>query len=155
MESIKHELWIDAQPERVYELLSSAEGISKWWDKQTERQTPAGTVFEHSPGQEHGTVKFLVLEAVENSLVRWRCISEHPQNTPAFDWTNTEMSFRLGRKETSEVATEEWAKAIPVKTVLRFEHSGWKDGAKHLPFCSYAWAEVLSNLSKTAAESGG
>lgn len=153
MVSIKHKVWFDAQPERVHELLSSAEGISKWWGKQTERQTPEGVVLEHSPGPEHGTVRFLILETIENSLVRWRCISEHSQNTPASDWTNTEMSFRLGRREISEVATEKWASAIPVKTVLRFEHSGWKDGARHLPFCSYAWAEVLSNLS-TAAESG-
>lgn len=155
MESIKHELWIDAEPERVYELLSSAEGISKWWDKQTEKHTPEGIVFEHCPGPDHGTVQFLILESRANSLVRWRCISEHPQNTPASEWTNTEMSFRLGRREISEVATERWASAIPVKTVLQFKHSGWKDGAKHLPFCSFAWAEVLSNLSKVAAESGG
>lgn len=155
MASIKHEVWIDAPPERVFELLRSAEGISIWWSKQTEKQTPEGVVFEHSPGPEHGTVRFLVLESVENSLIRWRCISEHPENTPAADWTDTEITFQVGQREISEVATERWANNIPIKTVLRFEHTGWKDGAKHLPFCSYAWAEVLSSLSKAAAGSGG
>lgn len=152
MKSIEHEVWIDAPLERVYELLSSAEGISRWWDEQTEKQTPEGVVFEHTPGPEHGTVRFLILDRVENELVRWRCISEHPDNTPASDWTNTEITFRLGRREDSEVATETWTSPIPIQTVVRFEHSGWKEGAKHYAFCNYGWADVLSKLSKAAAD---
>ena len=96
MASIRHEIWLDAPTERVFELLSSAEGISTWWDRQTEKETPEGVVFEHNPGPEHGVVRFLVLESEPHKVVRWRCISTHPENTPAFEWTGTEIAFHLG-----------------------------------------------------------
>lgn len=152
MASIRHEVWIDAPPERVFELLSSAEGIGTWWDEQTERETPEGVVFEHSPGPEHGTVRFLVLETEACKLVRWKCISTHPENVPASDWTGTEISFYLGERSSSPAAREKWAAQIPVQTVLRLEHTGWREDARFLPFCSYAWADVLTKLAKKAAE---
>lgn len=153
MASIEHEVWIDAPPERVYELLSSAASISTWWDEQTERETPDGVIFEHSPGPEHGVVQFLVLESTPH-LIRWRCISSHPDNVPASEWTGTEIAFHIGDRASSEVASEKWAANLPAQTVLRLNHSGWREGARYLAFCSFAWAAVLMNLSKKAEDVG-
>ena len=155
MASIRHEVWIDAPPERVFELLSSAEGISTWWDQQTRKETTEGVVLEHSPGPEHGVVRFLVLESEAPGLVRWRCISSHPDNVPASEWTDTEIAFYLGDRSSSQVAMDKWAIQIPIQTVLRLEHSGWDENAKYLPFCNYAWAEVLTKLSRKAVENDG
>ena len=152
MASIRHEIWLDAPTERVFELLSSAAGISTWWDKQTEKQTPEGVVFEHNPGPEHGVVRFLVLESEPHKVVRWKCISTHPENTPAFEWTGTEIAFHLGDRGSSPAAMQKWAAEIPIQTVLRFEHSGWNENAKYLPFCNHAWGNVLASLSKKATE---
>ncbi|MDH3376857.1 MAG: SRPBCC domain-containing protein [Gammaproteobacteria bacterium] len=154
MASIRHEVWIDAPPSRVFELLSSAEGISTWWDQQTKVDTPEGVVLEHNPGPEHGTVQFLVLESEKDRLVRWRCISSHPENVPASEWTGTEISFHMGERSSSEPASEKWSAQIPVQTVLRLDHSGWPDNSKYLPFCNFAWADVLTKLSKKAMENG-
>lgn len=153
MASIVHEAWIDAPPERVYELLSSAEAISTWWDKQTSKDTPDGVVLEHSPGPEHGVVQFLVLESSPH-LIRWKCISSHPENVPASEWTGTEIAFYIGDRSTSAAAIEKWAAKLPVQTVLRLKHSGWREEARYLPFCNFAWAGVLMNLAKKAVEDG-
>lgn len=155
MISISHEVWIDAPPERVFGLLGSAEGISTWWDEQTERETADGVVLEHTPGPEHGTVRFLVLETRPNELVRWKCVSTHPDNVPASEWTGTEISFAIGSRASSRVATEKWASEIPVQTVLKFEHSGWREDSKYLSFCNYAWADVLGKLARQAMGSRG
>ena len=155
MASIRQEVWIDAPPERVFELLNSAEEIGTWWDEQTKKETPEGIVLEHSPGPEHGIVRFLILESEPHSLVRWRCTSSHPENVPASEWTGTEISFYIGDRSSSPVAMDKWASQIPVQTVLRLEHSGWDDDAKYLPVCSYAWADVLTNLSRKAVEVAG
>ena len=152
MTSIRHELWLDAPPQRVFELLSSAEGISQWWDKQTKKETPEGVVFEHFPGPAHGVVRFLVLESAPHEVVRWRCISTHPENTPAFEWTGTEIAFYLGDRESSPAAKAKWAAEIPIQTVLRFEHSGWDANAKYLPFCNHAWGALLPSMSEKAME---
>ena len=152
MSTIKHEVWIDAPQKVVYELLSSAEAISTWWDKQTRKQTPEGIVLEHSPGPEHGVVKFLVLVNEPFSLVKWRCISEHPANTPASEWKDTEMVFEIGGRESSDVAADSWASEAPAQTVIKFQHTGWPNPSKYLAFCNKAWADVLNSLKEKAVE---
>ena len=153
MASIQHELWIDAPIERVMRLLNSGAGISQWWDKQAERETPEGRVLEHTPGSgsEHGAVRFLVLSNGPGEI-RWRCISTHPSDSPASAWTGTEVSFVIGSRSSSKVATQRWALDAPVQTVLLFEHSKWEQGSHYLPFCSFAWANVLDNLKKKAEQ---
>ena len=153
MASIEQEVWIDAPPGRVYELLRSAEAISTWWNKQTKKDTPDGVVFEHSPGPEHGVVRFLVLESTPH-LIRWKCISSHPENVPASEWSGTAIAFHIGDRSSSSVATEKWAANLPAQTVLRLDHSGWREGARYLAFCNFAWAGVLTNLSNKAVEDG-
>lgn len=152
MKSIEFEVWIDAPARRVFELLSSAEAISTWWDQQTPKETDDGLVLEHCPGPEHGTVRFLVLECSPHHLVHWRCISTHPPNVPGSEWTGTEMLFQIGARDSSIVATESWSRNIPVQTVVRFVHSGWPSKSKYFAFCSYAWSDVLRSLSKKATE---
>ena len=152
MNTIQHEVWIDAPQQVVYELLASAEAIGTWWDKQTHKETPKGVVFEHSPGPDHGTVQFLVLASEPNHLVKWRCISDHPANVPASEWKNTEMTFEIGNRDSSKVASESWASAIPVQTVIKFQHTGWPTPSKYLPFCNKAWGDVLNNLKKKGEE---
>ena len=54
MATIRHHVLIDAPVAKVYQALSTAEGISTWWDKQTPTQTDRGLVLAHNPGPEHG-----------------------------------------------------------------------------------------------------
>jgi len=64
MATIYHQVWINAPVAKVYDALSTAEGISNWWDKQTAVETATGQVLEHNPGPMHGVVKLKVLELV-------------------------------------------------------------------------------------------
>ena len=43
MATIRHHVLIDAPVAKVYQALSTAEGISTWWDKQTPTQTIAAS----------------------------------------------------------------------------------------------------------------
>jgi uncharacterized protein YndB with AHSA1/START domain len=150
MASIKHELWIDAPADKVYKLLGTAEGISSWWDQQTERQTADGLIWEHSPGPEHGTVQFLVTRREANRTLQWKCVSHHDASTPASAWTGTVITFTLADRAASKVASAKWAEPIPVRTVLFFSHEGWDEQSPYLGFCNTAWAEVLQKLASTA-----
>jgi uncharacterized protein YndB with AHSA1/START domain len=152
MATIKHEVWINAPIAKVYELLATPEGMSSWWDKQTEVHTSEGLVWEHSPGPEHGTVRMLVENRVQGRLLRWKCISHHAEDVPASAWTGTTMTFALGERASSAVASENWAREIPLQTVLSFTHEGWDEASRYLPFCNTAWAGVLMQLAEKAAE---
>ena len=150
MTSIRHEIWVDAPVEAVYRLLGTAQGISSWWDQQTERRTEAGLIWEHSPGPEHGTVQMLVTRREPNRMLQWKCISEHKPSTPASAWTGTVVTFMLADRSASKVASAAWAQSIPVQTVLFFTHEGWDEASPYLGFCNTAWAEVLQMLAKKA-----
>ena len=81
MATIRHHVLIDAPVAKVYQALSTAEGISTWWDKQTPTQTDRGLVLAHNPGPEHGVVQLRVIERVPNKRVEWECISTHPKGS--------------------------------------------------------------------------
>ena len=148
MATIYHQLWINAPVAKVYELISTAEGISRWWDKQTATRTDDGLIFEHNPGPEHGVVKLKVLEMVPNKRVEWECISIHNKTTPAFAWTGTHLTFELTEREKFAPANVSWAAAVPALAILDFRHSGWAESSEYFGFCSYAWATVLQQLAQ-------
>src|SRR5215204_6485733 len=148
MATIYHQVWINAPVAKVYELISTAEGISRWWDKQTATRTDDGLIFEHDPGPEHGVVKLKVLEMVPNKRVEWECISIHGKTTPAFAWTGTHFTFELTEREKFAPANVSWATAVPALAILDFRHSGWAESSEYFGFCNYAWATVLQQLAQ-------
>ena len=83
MATIHHQVLINAPVEKVYQAISTADGIGTWWDKQTRTETDRGPVLEHNPGPEHGVVKLRVVELVPNQRIEWECISTHPKSSPA------------------------------------------------------------------------
>lgn len=152
MASIMHELWIDAPRNDVYALIGSAVGVSQWWDPQTEVAEDNDVYWEHTPGPEHGTVRMQVLQRDLGRLLEWQCVSKHNRETPASAWTGTRLRFELFDRAERPNANRAWSKAVPAKTVLIFEHSGWDAESPHLAFCNFAWASVLQNLADRATQ---
>jgi len=79
MATIDHRLAINAPSAKVYDVISTSDGIGTWSDKQTACRTDRGVVLKHNPGPEHGVVKLRVVELVPNNRVEWECISTHPK----------------------------------------------------------------------------
>ncbi|PWT93688.1 MAG: hypothetical protein C5B55_04090 [Blastocatellia bacterium] len=136
MATIHHQASIDAPLKKVYRAISTPEGISEWWDKQTAVETDRGLVLEHNPGPEHGVVQLLVVDSVPDKRVEWECISTHPKSSPASVWTGTHFIFEL---------TEERANS----TTVDFRQTGYDERSEFYSFNRDAWREVLRNLKKT------
>jgi uncharacterized protein YndB with AHSA1/START domain len=134
MATIRHHVLIDAPEAKVYQALSTAEGISTWWDKQTPTQTDRGLVLEHNPGPEHGVVQLRVIELVPNKRVEWECISTHPKTSPASAWTGTHVIFEITERERM--------------AILDFRHSGWDENSEYFGFCNYGWGVALQKLQQ-------
>jgi uncharacterized protein YndB with AHSA1/START domain len=116
---ILHRVGIDAPAARVYEALTTTEGLSAWW-------TP--TKGEAGPG---GRVDFAfcamdVTAAEPARLVRWRCTGG-----PA-SWLGTEVTFRLERKRD--------------QTYVLFSHAGWREPDEFMHHCSTKWGTFLLSL---------
>jgi uncharacterized protein YndB with AHSA1/START domain len=153
MATLYHQVWMTAPLAKVYEAISTAEGLGSWWAPHTSTETDAGLVLAHNPGEEHGEVKMKVLDTVKDKRVEWEIISTHPKRSPASAWTGTHITFELTETENPGkwmgISSEE-----PTLTVLDFHHSGWDENSEYFGFCNFAWGETLLML-KNWCESQG
>lgn len=126
MPDILHRVGIAAEPDRVFEALTTVEGIRNWWSAETHGDASEGGAFQFR----HNRLE--VIHA-DPALVTWH------YSGPAEDWVGTEISFRL-----------EWRDG---QTFVLFYHKGWREPNEFMHHCSTKWATFLLSL-KDMVESG-
>lgn len=151
MVTLHHQIWIDAPVDTVYAAISSAEGIGRWWDAQTERRHGQDLIWEHCPQPSNGqaAIGLRVVERVPGRRVMLECAYAPQDGTAAQDWLGTRLTFDLHKRDDWAAANVGWMAKLPGQTVLEFWHSGWTAKAEYLAFCNTAWGSVLENLKST------
>ncbi|MCD2425946.1 SRPBCC domain-containing protein [Niabella pedocola] len=132
MKSIYHRLLIAAPAEKVYEALTTQEGLAGWWTPDTRATPETGSIARFAFGPSYFK-EMEVTELTPFSRVQWRCLKGHE------DWIGTTLSFGL----------QPHAKG----TVLLFHHDGWKEYTPEFASCSYDWALFFRSL-KFLCETG-
>lgn len=127
MPDILHRIQINAPAERVYEALTTEEGLSGWW---TRRATAADKIGEvsHFQFEDKGFNRMKVAELKPSSRVKWECVDG------AREWIGTTVSFDL-RTELGG-------------TVVMFRHCGWAEPVEFMHYCSTKWAVFLLSLKR-------
>jgi uncharacterized protein YndB with AHSA1/START domain len=120
MPDILHRVGIAAPPERVYQALTTLDGLRGWWVSTTGGDPRPGETIDF------GFCRMQVLEALPGRLVRWRCTEGPPE------WVGTEIAFRLAWKED--------------QTFVLFSHAGWREPVEFMHHCSTKWATFLLSL---------
>jgi len=132
MTEIKHRLIIKTIPGIVYKAITTQEGLTNWWAKQTTAKPEAGFVNVFTFGKYRNEMK--VTKLIPDNEVEWECI-----NTPEKEWMDTKISFVLEEKDE--------------RTILRFSHDGWKAATDTFASCNYDWALFMKSL-KSYCENG-
>ncbi|HKQ68773.1 MAG TPA: SRPBCC domain-containing protein [Polyangiaceae bacterium] len=132
MADILHKISINAPKERVYQALSTVDGLSGWWTSTTSGESAHGKTLEFRFGKHVSPMRVEELEA--NRRVVWR--SEEKS-----EWLDTRITFEL-----SEDAG---------RTTLLFGHRAWKDGTPFFAHCSMKWATFLLSLREYAETGHG
>ena len=139
MFSIVHRIGIHAPASRVYPALSTIEGLSGWWTRETAgRSAVPGEItftFRNQAGTELGRFGMEVLELSPADKVRWRV-----QSGPA-EWVGTELSFTLAEQDGM--------------TIVLFAHRGWREEVEFMAHCSMKWAMFLLSLRDLVEEGAG
>ena len=132
MPDIYHDFPIDASPDRVFDAVSLPEGLDTWWTDSSAGVPASGNRYEldFGPGYVWGA---LVTRCEPGEAFELALTSADP------DWTGTRVGFRLEAKGD--------------KTVVRFHHSGWREGNQHYRTSSFCWAMYL-RLLKRYVETG-
>jgi uncharacterized protein YndB with AHSA1/START domain len=132
MADIIHRIGIACAPDKVFGLLTTDAGLSRWWTTDT---SGAGSVGSTIKFRFNGMgPDFEVVELRPDSLVRWRHSGEVPDA-----WMGTEVSFRLTQEHK--------------QTYVLFSHSNWSNVSDFMGHFSTKWAVFLLSL-KAALESG-
>lgn len=128
---IKINVSIMAMPEKIYQAITTQEGLASWWAKQTIARPEEGFVNVFSFGSFRNEMKVMTL--APNMAVEWLVINSIEE------WVGTRISFNLETKGE--------------KTLLRFSHSEWRLSTDTLAGCTYDWAWFIRSL-KAFCETG-
>ena len=129
MPDILHRIGIHKTPEKVFEALTTLDGLSHWWVTGTAGEPGQGGVILF------GFTDMKVVEAKPHEFVKWQCI-RGPE-----EWVGTEVSFRL-RQEKDQ-------------TFVLFKHANWKEPVEFMHHCSTKWATFLLSLRDWLERSEG
>jgi len=131
MADIRHNVVIKATPEKVYQAVTTQEGLEAWWCKDTTAKPEAGFVNIFIFGKYYNEMK--VADLVPNKRASWECINSIEE------WIGTGISFDLEEKNGN--------------TLLRFTHGNWKAVTDIFAACNYDWASFMKSL-KSYCETG-
>ena len=141
MHSFKFDLLVAAPAAKVFEALTTQQGIQSWWTTSSEVGTAVG---EHITIRFGGTVPAVQLDALQPATeVRWRVVDAHlvvPGLARTNEWLGTTIVFQLVPE--SGAATR-----------LALEHIGLTPQVECYDICSQGWAQFLESL-KAYLETG-
>lgn len=127
MPDILQDFPISVAPSRVYEAVSTASGLNKWWTRAATGVPRVGEVYEldFGPGYEwQGVVtkaepgRAFELEMVKSDV----------------DWDGTRVGFELAQ--------------VTSCTQVRFHHRGWPASNEHYRVSCHCWALYLRLLRR-------
>ncbi len=124
MYSIKHLFHITASKEKVFEAVSTIDGLSNWWTTQSTGDASPGGHLQFRFG-EHDGPQMKVIELIPNEKLIWECLS--PEG-----WKGHIFTFALDENDG--------------KTRVRFSQDGWTEQGDFYGSCSFSWARYMESL---------
>jgi len=127
MTDVLHDFPIRAPRRRVFDAVSTPEGLDTWWTKSSAGSPEQGAEYElgFGPGYDWRAV---VTRCVPDAEFELRLVRADD------DWTGTLVGFEL--EERGDV------------TWVRFRHSGWPRANEHFRISSNCWAMYLRVLRR-------
>lgn len=127
MADILQDFPIKAAPERVFEAISTPDGLSQWWTKRSAGRPAVGAEYELWFGPDYDwrarVTRLAAPHEFELEMVR-----------ADDDWRGTKVGFHL--------------KGGPEKTFVRFHHTGWPELNEHHRISCHCWAMYLRVLRR-------
>jgi len=123
--SIKHLFHINAPKEKVFEALSTINGISNWWTKGTSGNASLEGHIKFKFGDMEGP-EMKVIEYFKDKKIIWVCVAS------PHGWIGTTITFTLDE--------------IEGKTRVRFSHDGWTEQDDFFANCCFSWGRYMESL---------
>jgi uncharacterized protein YndB with AHSA1/START domain len=116
---------IDSTPQRLYEAITTQEGLAAWWTPQVKARPRVGAINEFTFGR-LTTLSFRVERLKRGRFADWAAVQVPPE------WEGTCITFDITQNEGS--------------VTLRFSHTGLPPTYTEFGTFSYLWAQYLRSL---------
>jgi uncharacterized protein YndB with AHSA1/START domain len=127
MVDIPHRIGVESStPEKVYEAITTLEGLSGWWAENTTGDAGLGGVIDFR--FRVGGFSMQVTKLDPGRLVRWDVVEG-----PA-EWVGTSVQWDL--------------RPDGDYTIVLFRHEGWREPVEFMHHCSTKWATFLMSLKQ-------
>ena len=113
--SIKHLFHINASKEKVFEAITTINGLSNWWTTKTTGSDTLGGIIQFRFTEINGP-DMKVIDIKPNDSLTWECLAS------PYGWKGNILTFNVDENED--------------KTRVRFEHAGWKEQDDFYAICS-------------------
>jgi len=137
MVDIVHRVGIKATVSKVYEALSTVEGIAGWWTRDTSGISQMGKTivvrFFSPEEKELGSMTMEVKTLDPGKKVKWTFLAG-PE-----EWIGTDATFDLHQEGDY--------------TIVLFGHRNWREAVEFTAHCSMKWAIFMMSL-KELVETG-
>jgi uncharacterized protein YndB with AHSA1/START domain len=130
MATIKHNFTVAAPVEKVYDAVSTLEGLRGWWPTgATGNPNRGGRLrFEFDNGRYN---LMQVADRRRDKFVAWKC--RKSIFIPGREWIGTRVTFKLSRDKDRH-------------TQVEFEHSGWRKASDFYGRCNFHWGRFMVSL---------
>jgi uncharacterized protein YndB with AHSA1/START domain len=125
MNEIDHELKIDAAPERVFEALTTLEGVQGWHAPTASGSGEVGGEWVF-PYADHPEFRWEIVESERPTRVAWRC-TRGPGDS-------------VGTTATFAIAPADG------RTMVELRHAGWPGTHGNFRKCNTTWGVLLHHL---------
>jgi uncharacterized protein YndB with AHSA1/START domain len=125
MESIEQINYIKVPAARVYQALTTQEGLGEVWTKKLKVRAEIGFVNEFDFDEEVLTT-MKIIDLQENKRIEWKCIMSDEE------WIGSGISFDIVEKEGV--------------TCITLTHFNWRERTDFYRWCAYNWAMFLFSL---------
>lgn len=133
MSDILHRVGIAAPVDRVYDAISTLDGLSHWWVTGVSGSLRLGGVFHIRP--EAGGFDMQVADFAMHRFIKWKCVSG------TREWIGTEVTLQIDAR--SE------------QTFVLLSHTGWALAGETMQHASTKWATYLLSLKGWLERSEG
>jgi len=129
MADLKHRIPINAPLERVYQAVTTAEGLSGWWTEDVEAEQREGETVQLG-FYNRATVYRMRIDVLEpERRVLWTCETGQ-------EWEGTKLRFELDPADDG--------------TILNFTHANWRATTPFFYECNSTWGELMYRLKAYA-----
>ncbi|MCH8495580.1 MAG: SRPBCC domain-containing protein [Balneolales bacterium] len=125
MEKIEIINYIKSPSSKVYQALTSEEGLGTIWTSKLKVKPVIGYIYEFNFNEDPHT-KMLITGLHENQWISWECLASN------IEWVGTTVSFNL--KENNGT------------TAVLLKHCNWREITDYYRWCNYNWSMFLYRL---------